>query len=180
MEWASRPCRYLPTSVRRRSTTSRGFLVTFRAAPQVDLVRYYDDEDASPSRPFITRAATSGITVNSSGVDSRGIAIDTTDRQDCEDGCSEGDDACLKTCAAIPANVYIANRAPPSLLIGETRSNVSETGSNDLVTIYDSVPLYYGASRVVFGYVIKPRWRARTACLHFLLPMLATSSSTTR
>jgi DNA-binding beta-propeller fold protein YncE len=129
------------------------FLTTFRAAPEVDLVRYYDDAAASPERPFIVRAGAAGITVNASGVDSRGIAIDDTARVDCEATC--GDEAeCLQACAAVPANVYIANRAPPSLLIGETRSNVSPTGSDDLVTIYDSIPLTFGASRVVFGSVV--------------------------
>lgn len=130
-----------------------GFLATFRAAPEVDLVRYYDDEDAAPARPFVVRAGAVGITVNASGVDSRGIAVDATERRACEAGC-DGDEVCLQSCAAVPADVYIANRTPPSLLVGETRSNVSPTGSDDLITIYDSVPLAFGASRVAFGNVV--------------------------
>ncbi|MCU0694571.1 MAG: hypothetical protein MUF54_24590, partial [Polyangiaceae bacterium] len=144
-----------------------GFLVTFRAAPEVDLARYYDDAAAAPERPFITRAAAIGITVNASGVDSRGIDIDASERRACEGNCS-GERACLQACAAIPAQVYIANRTPPSLLVGETRSNVSPTGSDDLITIYDSVPLTFGASRVVVGEITDkngdPQTRVFASC----------------
>lgn len=143
------------------------FLATFRAAPEVDLVRYYDDAAAAPSRPFITRAGAVSITVNASGVDSRGIAIDATERRACEASCAD-DLVCLQDCATVPAKVYIANRAPPSLLIGETRSNVSPTGSDDLINIYDTVSLTYGASRVAFGSVInrdgEPEPRVFVSC----------------
>lgn len=132
-----------------------GFLTTFRASPEVDLVRFFDDAASAPARPFVVRAGTVGITVNASGVDSRGIAIDGTERRACEAQCND-DLTCLQTCAEVPAQVYIANRTPPSLLIGETRANVSATGSDDLITIFDSFPLSYGASRVVFGSVINP------------------------
>jgi DNA-binding beta-propeller fold protein YncE len=135
-----------------------GFLATFRAAAEVDLVRYYDDAAAAPSRPFIVRAGAARINVNASGVDSRGIAIDASERKACETTCND-DEACLQTCAAIPANVYVVNRAPPSLLLGRTRATVSPTGSDDLVEIYDTVPLTFGASRVVFGSVINPEGR---------------------
>ncbi len=130
-----------------------GFLATFRASPEVDLIRYYDDAAAAPARPFLVRAGVAAIRVNASGYDSRGIAIDGSARRACEDECRD-DLACLQTCASVPANVYVANRAPPSLLIGETRANVSPTGSDDLVTIYDTIPLTYGASRVLFGSIV--------------------------
>lgn len=130
-----------------------GFLATFRAAPEIDLVRYYDDAAAAPARPFITRAATVGITVNSSGVDSRGIAIDATARRDCEGGCSD-DLECLRGCASVPAQVFIANRSPPSLIVGEARANVSDTYSDDSIALFDSVPLQFGPSRVNIGRVI--------------------------
>jgi hypothetical protein len=87
---------------------------------------------------------------DASGVDSRGIAIDASEREACEVNCS-GERACLQACAAIRAQVYIANRTPPSQLVAETRTNVSPTGSADVITIYDSVPLTFGASRVVVG-----------------------------
>ncbi|MCL2824520.1 MAG: hypothetical protein FWD57_11060, partial [Polyangiaceae bacterium] len=129
------------------------FLATFRAAAEVDLIRYYDDGAAAPSRPFVSRTGVVPIRVNAGGYDSRGIAVDGTARRECEDGCGDELD-CLQRCASVPASVYVVNRDPPSLLIGETRSNVSPTGSDDLVNIYDSVPLTYGASAVVVGSVV--------------------------
>jgi DNA-binding beta-propeller fold protein YncE len=138
-----------------------GFLVTFRAAAQVNLVRYYDDEAASPARPFISSASAVGITVSSSGVDSRGIAIDADDRRACEAGCLD-EEACLQDCANVPMRVFIANRAPPALLVGETRTAVSPTGSDDQIAIFDSVPLTFGPSRVAVGKIVDAQGKART------------------
>lgn len=132
-----------------------GFLTTFRQAGEIDLVRYHNDATSSPARPFLVRSGVASITVNSSGIDSRGIAVDSSKRQDCENRCNN-DEPCLLDCAAIPLDVFIANRTPPSLLIGETRSNVSPTQSTDQVYIYDSVPLSYGPSKVVVGNVVNP------------------------
>ncbi len=130
-----------------------GFLATFRSAPEVDLIRYFDDSAAAPMRPFITRAGASAITVNASGYDSRGIALDPSARKACETACL-AESECLRACANVPVAVYIANRAPPSLLVGETRANVSLTGSDDLITIFDTVPLGYGPSIVRVGSII--------------------------
>ncbi len=168
-----------------------GFLATFRAAAEVDLIRYYDDTAAAPSHPFITRAGAAPITVNAGGWDSRGIALDPTERKSCEATCGDQhcsdqcstisdpadrdtcerdcwDDTCLQDCAKVPLAVYIANRSPPSLLVGETRTNVGPTGSDDQVSIYDSIPLSYGASRVLVGSVIgrdgNPQTRVFVSC----------------
>lgn len=144
-----------------------GFLATFRAAPEVDLIRYFDDQAAAPSRAFITRAGAAPILVNASGYDSRGIAVDPSARKACEASCAS-DLACLRTCADIPIPVYIANRSPQSLLIGETRANISATGSDDLVTIYDTVSLSYGPSQVMVGSIIdadgQPSTRVFVSC----------------
>jgi hypothetical protein len=56
--------------------------------------------------------------------------------------------------------VYVANRAPPSLLIGriETRTipedDAKPTGAFDRVLITDSIPLSFGASKITVGNVI--------------------------
>ena len=49
--------------------------------------------------------------------------------------------------------VYVSNRTPSTLLVGETRSNDSQTSSDDLPRIYDSVPVGFGPSRVLTGMV---------------------------
>jgi hypothetical protein len=129
-----------------------GFLTTFRASAEVDLVRYYDDKAASPSRPFISRTARVPISLNAGGADSRGIALNSDERRQCEAACG-GETECLRGCAAIPVQVFIANRSPPSLLIGELRSTVTDTWADDSLVLFDSVPVRWGPSRVSMGWV---------------------------
>ena len=142
-----------------------GFLVTFRAAAELDLLRYQPDDDSTaPARPFLTRAAAVGINANADGQDSRGIAIDAEERKACEVGCAaEGDAAvrlaCLRGCTEIPIGVYVANRTPPTLLVGKVETRIVDTGETptsalDDIDLYDTVPLGFGASRVLLGRVI--------------------------
>jgi hypothetical protein len=147
-----------------------GFLVTFRDAAELHLLRYYDDsyvpeengnDPNNPARPFISQSAVVNITSNAQGFDSRGIAIDSSDRSACEARCdatySSGTDQltqCLSQCAGIPLGVYVANRTPASLLVGHTQTSATGTSSNDLPEIVSVVPMPYGPSRVVVGSVI--------------------------
>ncbi|HEX9298451.1 MAG TPA: hypothetical protein VF881_21590 [Polyangiaceae bacterium] len=157
-----------------------GFVVTYRGASQADVFRFFDDSFAAPARPFLTRVGYFPLSATPSGLDSRSIAIDhgpstkrgicesacRTTRQGCVDACAAiagaedraaceaacGIDvrSCLGTCTRIPLPVFISNRSPPSLLVGEVRT-LDPTGSNDDVLIYDSVPLAQGPSRAVIG-----------------------------
>jgi hypothetical protein len=137
----------------------RGFLVTYRAAPVLDLLRVRKDESGT-ARPYLTRSYETLISVNADGKDSRGIAIDSSNRQDCEAACAGGPDACLVECVKIPIDVYIANRTPPSLLVGRLETttipedDAKPTGAFDRVLITDSIPLSFGASKVIVGKVI--------------------------
>lgn len=147
-----------------------GFLVTYNAAPEVDLFRVNDDHESSPPRPFLTRAGQTSITVNADGKDSRGIAVDPSERQACERACDAkgtGTTAffgCLRACVDIPLRLYIANRAPPSLLLGRVRTVVVDsdkgafTGSAafDVAEIYSQTSLSVGPSKVALGGVIAP------------------------
>jgi hypothetical protein len=155
-----------------------GFLVTFRGAAEVDLLRYHVD-DADPSRPFLTHAGGVGIATQATGDDSRGIALDASQRQECESSCSVGARgglvACLTACAAIPLRFFVANRAPASLLVGQVQTVLTQTSVGggaevasafDLITVYEAIPLSYGPSHVVLGHVIdregKPQLRVFT------------------
>lgn len=136
-----------------------GFLVSFRNSPELQIVRYFSDEGASPARPFLVTGGKVPVTINANGYDSRGVAMGSgVERFGCEAGCTAFDEgerkACLEGCASIPVSVYVANRTPPTLLIGETRSSIGPLGSNDLVSLYDSVPVAPGASRVVLGQIL--------------------------
>jgi hypothetical protein len=140
-----------------------GFLVSYRYAAQVDMLRFYDDEYASPARPFLSRTGSAGLSVSASGYDSRSIAIDTTDssprvvcENDCEDATRYPTAAnrrdCMFACASAPVGVFIANRSPASVLVGEINTG-NPTAATEWVRVFDASPLAYGASRVVVGRV---------------------------
>jgi hypothetical protein len=139
----------------------RGFLITYRGAPVVDLLRVHKDESGT-SRPFLTRSNETAIAVNADGKDSRGVAVDASVRDECETACTAGDAACLLDCLKHPIDIFIANRTPPSLLVGRIETttipdeSAAPTAARDRVFITDSIPLAYGASKVVVGKVIDP------------------------
>ncbi len=153
------------------------YLVSYRNFAAVDVLRYADDCTASPARPYLALTARAGINTNSGGYDSRGIALDTRGRREAEAACAVGAptcatcdvgaagcapcekergayDQCLLTAASRPIGVYVANRAPASLIIGESRSSVSAYGTDDSVYMYDQLPLSEGPSRLYVARVI--------------------------
>jgi hypothetical protein len=131
------------------------FLVTYRNAAQVDQLRVTPElPSASPARPYLWRSGGARITTNSLGYDSRGIALDATERQACEATCGDGDAACLQNCAGIPLGVYVANRTPETLIIGKTNSARNLTSSGDLPVFTDTMDLSVGPSHVVVGQII--------------------------
>lgn len=137
----------------------RGFLVTYRLAPLLDLVRVRKDESGN-ARPYLSRSNETAISVNADGKDSRGIALDSSVRQACENACPDKDGVCLAGCLEIPIDVYIANRTPPSLLVGRLETTTipegdpNPAGAFDRVLITDSIPLSFGASKIAIGNVI--------------------------
>jgi hypothetical protein len=133
-----------------------GFAIAYRLVAQLDVVRFFDDEFAAPERPFLQRTAAFGFPPTPSGVDSRDVAVDVSpmsERALCEKACRDGGqdvESCLNACTLIPLPIYVSNRAPAALLIGEMRlPNV--TGSSESLFFYDSVPLSAGPSRSVIG-----------------------------
>lgn len=144
-----------------------GFVVSFRSSPEFTLLRYEDDEDATTeARPFLTRGLSAGVATTASSTDSRGVAIDGTERRACELACGDVDrKACLRACVENnPLGVYMANRAPAALVIGrietkftealDANGNVEVTGAYEIPTFHDSVPLAFGTSHVRLGHVI--------------------------
>jgi DNA-binding beta-propeller fold protein YncE len=128
------------------------FMMTFRNAAQVRLIRYAPD-DPSPindPRPYLVDGYGVGIEANSVGTDSRGIALDASARAKAKSACAEGDTKCAEAAALVPIDVYVANRAPSSLLIGRTRP------PQEYPYFYQSIALTTGPSRVVVGHVTTP------------------------
>src|SRR5690606_14102490 len=132
-----------------------GFLVTFRNAAQVNLLRFLGEDDSRRSR--LVDVAETPLTVNTLGVDSRGIAIDDPRpraRAVCDELPAEERDGCLAEAERLPLDVYVANRTPPSLIVGRTREVTATGEPRDLPTFHDSIPLTAGPSRVVVGNVL--------------------------
>jgi DNA-binding beta-propeller fold protein YncE len=152
------------------------FLWTTRAAPEVDLIRRYPDQanqdptvDSSGSslvRPFIDREAAFPISPTAAGTDSRGIAIDPTQRIRCKSQVAPADPLSGRTqadvdkettaCARLPARVFIANRSPASLLIGNLGGESTDGGAfdPDKLTLHTSIPLQAGPSHVYLAPIV--------------------------
>jgi DNA-binding beta-propeller fold protein YncE len=144
-------------------TYRRGFALTFRSTAELDILRYVPDSGAVPPRPFIQRTAAVPITISATNFDSRGIAVVDRERRDCESTCG-GALECLVGCAeGVPLKVFVANRAPASLLIGRLELTTNRQSPGDALTsaveellFYDSIPLTFGPSRVEVGQAIDP------------------------
>jgi hypothetical protein len=148
-----------------------GFLVTFRNSAEVRLLRFFDDglfDDAQsvPARPYLADVGQSRITTNSVGSDSRGIAVDSTKRDKAEAACEGLEDSllpgCLSQASAVPLGVYVANRTPPSLVLGRTRPESGITSNSDIPSFYRTLPLTAGPSRVFVGSIINPAGERET------------------
>jgi hypothetical protein len=126
------------------------YMMTFRNAAQVRLVHFQSDFGSDPGRPFLSDGGGVGIDANSSGTDSRGIAIDDSLRKGAEKRCGADDADCLAQAALVPLDVYVANRSPASLLIGRTNPPAQ------FPFFYDTVPLTVGPSKVVVGKIKTP------------------------
>lgn len=154
-----------------------GFLVTFRNSAEVRLLRFFDDglfSDAQsvPARPYLADVGAARILTNSLGTDSRGIAIDSSQRDAAEAACAEADadqlSTCLSDASRIPLDVFVANRTPPSLVVGRTRPTSGATSNSDIPSFYRTIPLTAGPSRVFTGNVInadgEPEMRVFAVC----------------
>jgi len=159
------------------------FLVTYRNAAQVDLLRVHEaterpadgNMDEKPDngltvtdRYALRRVASVPVNANSLNFDQRGIAIDDsprladyaecdTARSQCGGGanCEDAYEYCLKS--AHQPSVYAASRAPASVLVGAMTTDLNyASGTSELPSFTDSLPLSAGPSRVVIGKVRVP------------------------
>jgi hypothetical protein len=129
------------------------FLETFRGANEVDLLRYYDDDGSSLRRPFLQKEGTFPVTANSSGADSRGIAIDPTPRIACEAQATTADEKLA--CARLPARVFIANRSPATIVVGQIgQLLLDQTYDPDALLITGNISLTQGPSKVYLAPIV--------------------------
>jgi hypothetical protein len=140
------------------------FLHATRSKSELTRIRYYPDETLSDAstlqRPFMVREATFPINANASGIDSRSVLIDPTPREVCKSKVSATDpdrQNKLTRCARLPARLFIANRSPASLIIGEVGDeNNTATGPHDAdsVRVFESIPLAAGPSKLFMAPIV--------------------------
>jgi len=144
------------------------FVLAYRNAAQLDLVEYFPDSGSVPPRPFLVRAQQVALTVSSSNVDSRGMAIVSSERRACEQSCGDGAASfdCLAACAEeVPLRIYVANRAPATLLVGRVHTTLLRqateagqpariTAAYHTVAMHGAIPLDVGPSSVRVGQVV--------------------------
>jgi len=159
-------------------TEGPDFLTSFRGNATLQLVRVYADAESNPPRPYTKAVEGVRILANANGSDSRGLAIDNSLRRIEEQRCASrfgidatcatdpacaaaaGPDyqACADSAAAIPLDVLVTNRLPPSLLVGHTqRQTLEQPGPLDVPAIQVAMALGYGPARVVVGPVVNPQ-----------------------
>ncbi len=161
------------------------FLQSSRSFPELSLLRQYPDEfggiSSSLRRPFLDREAGYSVAIGASGNDSRGVAIDPTPRLLCKSKVQPADASKGRTasdvardvlaCARRPARVFMANRSPASLIIGEVGGGGPTTASGqanvpgqeagfdtydpDRISIQRIVPLSAGPTRVFLAPVVE-------------------------
>ena len=154
------------------------FLQTSRAVAEVDLIRRYPDEFAgtlppnatdftgsSLIRPFLDREVGFPITIGAGGTDSRGIVIDPTPRLACKAkvlpaGAGRAQstvDQELQICGQKPARVFIANRSPASLIVGEVGAGTKSTDAfdPDRLVLHTLIPLSAGPSKLYLAPVVE-------------------------
>jgi hypothetical protein len=156
------------------------FLETSRAIPEVSLLRQYPDEfggslpqtPATPSslhRPFLDLEAGFPVAIGAGGADSRGIVIDPSPRIACKAKVRLADAATgrlqadvdreLTACGQKPARVFIANRSPASLLVGEIGGSgaaATDAYNPDQFVLHTTIPLSAGPSRLYLAPVVEP------------------------
>lgn len=137
------------------------FLLTTRSEARIHLLRFFDDGtlgeggvvEQPSARPALEIAGSETLTINTVGFDSRGILVDDFERERAEQACGPSERECLEAAALVPLDVYVANRAPNSLLVGTTDSRDAPLAAGELPTFHDNIPLTAGPSRVVLGHV---------------------------
>jgi hypothetical protein len=140
----------------------QAFLDTSDDTAEVDLLRYFADDGSSLHRPFLEEERPYPVNIINPGNDQRGIVIDPTPGLLCKarlarlspsEACGQPGQppspACI-ACAQTPSRVFIASRAPASLLYGQIGQlgDLSTGFDPDALILQGSVPVLAGPSRV--------------------------------
>ena len=170
---------YDPDAFAQGARPRPAYLETTRSVAELSLLRQYDDIGPAGSstlrRPFLSRERAYPLSIAAGGSDSRGLALDPTPRIACKARVKAADPAAVPprtdadvqadraACARKPLRVFLANRSPGSLLVGELGNEVGKsTGAADSdkaydperLTFFDPVPLATGPSKVFLAPIV--------------------------
>ncbi len=145
------PCPPVPNP---QNCVNPAFLETSSNVAEIDLLRYYSDDNSGLKRPFLTKESAFPFTTNFGGTDSLGIVVDPTPRLACKHSLAPGADK--TACADLPARLFFASRSPASLVVGEVGGQLPNNGgySPDLVTPIGNAPLPPGPYRVYLAPIV--------------------------
>jgi DNA-binding beta-propeller fold protein YncE len=136
------------------------FLMSSRSDPRLSLLRVYSDEaDGTSStlrRPFMLFERSFEVRANAGGADSRGVVLDDSKRKRCEKRAA-GDTLALKNCAKVPLRMFVANRSPASVLVGEVGGSSGPSGLDydaDRVALGANIPLSAGPSKLYLAPIV--------------------------
>ena len=140
------------------------YLQTSRYVAGIDLLRYYPDSStvaSSLKRPFLSREGTFAVRGNAGGSDSRDIIIDRSPRLVCKADVRKNVPASdplfaarMRACARLPARVFVANRAPASIVYGEVGGGDAADYNPDRIVLGGSVPLSSGPSHLYLAPIV--------------------------
>lgn len=152
--------------------TRPSFVLTSRFEPELTLLRFYQDDGAirgsTLPRPFLVKERALKLAANADGADSRDILIDPSPRIACKAAVPPADPGATpprtdddvtadeRTCARLPARVFIASRSPSSLVVGEAGgdSTGASTYDPDRIVLKGNVPLSSGPSRLFLAPIV--------------------------
>ncbi len=159
---------------RAQASRSPAFLLTARTSPEVRLIKFLDAEASAPEPPQAREVGSVGVNANAFGSDSRGIALDSSERGAAEANCAathsvspecalsgQCEEAkagaylqCLSAAGRIADAVFVANRTPASLLVGDIQQLGTGEAGLPLPAFKQTIPLSFGPSRVVLGRIL--------------------------
>ncbi|OQX69998.1 MAG: hypothetical protein B6A08_02200 [Sorangiineae bacterium NIC37A_2] len=133
-----------------------GFLMTFRDLAEVRLLRFFPSQDREGDPGALLEVGRAPLRLNSPGLHSRGIVVDSSAFEEKARSCAEGDVDCLLEARLLPRAVYVANRSPNSVVVGRMDPQALTDSSSELPTLVESFPVGEGPAQLFLGHVMAP------------------------
>lgn len=132
-----------------------GFLMTFRDLAEVRLLRFFPSKSGRASDPgALLEVGRAPLRLNSPGLHSRGIAVDSSAFEQRAKTCAEGDVECLLEARSLPRPMYVANRSPNSVVVGRIDPETLTNRPSELPILVENFPVAEGPAQLFLGHVM--------------------------